>query len=393
MRTAELDPAPAIRARMAFALLAGLALALAPLSASPALADDWPAAWAEAELQMIEHINADRRAQGLGALRLDPDVREVARDWSQTMPEDGFRHREQFWTLYPDGYRSGGENIGYSSMRTDLETTTRWMHGALMDSPGHHTNIVNDSFTHVGVGVFVDRDNLVWFTVNFMGHPERAASEPEPKAGDYAFGSSSDDPTSDEKADDDTAAPSEPDDETAEEKVTSRFSDVLVGNVHAPAILRMADEGVISGYDDGTFRPSASVSRAQLATLLVRQLELTLDGEATSFSDLGADHPHADNVAIAASHGLVGGYDDGTFRPGRALTRAQAATMLVRAFEVASAAGGHDFSDVDAANVHGGAIAAAAEHGMVGGYDDGTFRPGQALTRAQIATILDRLRD
>lgn len=391
----EARPQPRHVLRLALALLAAIALAVAPLSPAPALADEWPTDWTVAEFQMIEHINADRRAHGLEALRVDVDVREIARDWSETMADDGFRHRPEFWDLYPDGWRSAGENIGYSSTRTNLERTTEWMHGAFMDSPGHRDNILRDGFTHVGVGVHVDERDVVWFTVNFMGHPERAAEEPEPEPGQYASGSSVDDASTDPddgtKDAEDDGTEDVKDDGTEDGKDDGVFVDVDEKDVHGPAILRMAAEGVITGYDDGTFRPTLSVTRAQLATLLVRQLDLELDGDVPTFDDVAKDHPHAKTIAIAASHGVVSGYDDGTFRPERDLTRAQAATMLVRAFEVAEA-DGHDFTDVGD-SVHAEAIAAAAAHGMVGGYDDGTFRPDEALTRAQIATILDRLAD
>jgi hypothetical protein len=171
---------------------------------------------------------------------------------------------------------------------------------------------------------------------------------------------------------------------------TGAFRDVILEAAHGEAIERMAAAGVVTGHADGTYRPARSVTRAQLATLLVRQLGLTQAGEAPAFSDVPSDHTHAERITIAASHGVVTGFDDGTFRPEQALTRAQAASMLVRAFEIPGTTTEPGFTDVDG-GVHAAAIAAAAEKGLVTGFADGTFRPGSALTRGQIATILDRV--
>lgn len=174
---------------------------------------------------------------------------------------------------------------------------------------------------------------------------------------------------------------------------TLTFSDVHPDDVHADAIGRMAGRGVIQGYDDGTFRPANPLTRAQAASLLVRALDVPDSSRTGTFSDVGPDFVHAEAIEAASAAGIVEGYDDGTFRPQQALNRAQAASMLVRAFELPLSSSPSPFSDVAAGPPHGDNIITAAEHEMVRGYDDGTFRPGELLTRAQAASMLDRILD
>jgi subtilisin len=171
---------------------------------------------------------------------------------------------------------------------------------------------------------------------------------------------------------------------------TVTFSDVDPNSPHGAAIGRMAAAGIINGYDDGTFRPSRTLTRAQAASLLVRGLDIEVREPTGRFADVPTAYAHAATIEAAARAGIVAGYGDGTFRPGEPLTRAQAASMIARAFSL-PAGGDHGFSDVVAGHPHGDTIAAAAAAGAVGGYADGTFRPDRHLTRAQAASILDRL--
>lgn len=108
-----------------------------------------------------------------------------------------------------------------------------------------------------------------------------------------------------------------------------RFADTD-GSVHAGAIHAIAEAGVTAGYDDGTFRPGLSVSRAQMASFLARALDLPT-GDQGAFTDTG-DSVHAEAIGAIAGAGVTTGYDDGTFRPSAAVTRGQMASFIARAF-------------------------------------------------------------
>jgi hypothetical protein len=105
------------------------------------------------------------------------------------------------------------------------------------------------------------------------------------------------------------------------------FFDVA-GTTHAEAIAWVAEQGITGGFGDGTFRPGADVTRGQMAAFLARGLELPA-GSATFDDVAGTTHEQA--IAAVAAAGITTGFPDGTFRPGDAVTRGQMATFLFRA--------------------------------------------------------------
>ena len=160
-----------------------------------------------------------------------------------------------------------------------------------------------------------------------------------------------------------------------------RFSDVG-GDTHAASIEAFAASGIGMGYADGTFRPTAPVTRAQMASFLSRALGLP-EGPAGAFSDVGGNAHERAIGAIAAAR-VTAGYSDGRFGPDELVTRAQMATFLVAAFDLP--AGTMSFPDVT--GVHAGSVSAIAGAGITAGYPDGTFRPAQPVTRGQMATFI-----
>lgn len=162
------------------------------------------------------------------------------------------------------------------------------------------------------------------------------------------------------------------------------FSDVA-GDTHAAAIEVFAETGIGQGFADGSFRPGLPVTRAQAATFLLRALDLA-EAPATRFPDVPAGSTHAGAIGAIAQAGITSGYADGTFRPGAAVSREQMASLLVAAFDLPTASGGGRFPDVG--GVHAPAVAAIADAGIAAGYPDGTFRPGQPVTRGQMATLI-----
>jgi hypothetical protein len=169
----------------------------------------------------------------------------------------------------------------------------------------------------------------------------------------------------------------------------TQFDDVPDDHVHADAIERIVSAGIASGYGDGTFGPSHALPRAQMATFLAHALDLDND-EAPRFPDVAADDPHADAIAAVDEAGLATGYADGTFGPRDTVNRGQMAAFLAEGYEL-DAEGQPPFDDVPADHVHADAVAAVAEAEVAFGYfGSDEYRPADDVTRAQMATFLDR---
>ena len=109
----------------------------------------------------------------------------------------------------------------------------------------------------------------------------------------------------------------------------SGFDDVGADHPFHDAIAWAVEAGVTDGYPDNTFRPTAVVTRQAATTFLHRRAGEPAGGDA-GFEDVGADHPFHDAIAWAVEAGVTDGYDDGTFRPGADVTRQAMAAFLYR---------------------------------------------------------------
>lgn len=179
----------------------------------------------------------------------------------------------------------------------------------------------------------------------------------------------------------------------------SRFNDISDDNVHADAIECIADYGIASGRGDGSFQPAGLVRRDQMATFVVGALralgaELPADPPNAFGDDDSSVHEAAINQLAAL--GVVGGKGDGRYRPDEPVSRAQLATFLVRAYEQATRfallAPEDVFSDDDG-TAHEQSINRAATAGLAAGASDRAYRPGSEVPRDQMATFVARLVD
>lgn len=93
-------------------------------------------------------------------------------------------------------------------------------------------------------------------------------------------------------------------------------------------IAQWVKEGMIEGYEDGTFRPDHSISRAEMAALINRKFHLTSTNGTASFPDVSKDEWQYKPISAATAAGYMKGYEDGTIRPGDAVTRQELAVML-----------------------------------------------------------------
>jgi N-acetylneuraminic acid mutarotase len=170
---------------------------------------------------------------------------------------------------------------------------------------------------------------------------------------------------------------------------TITFSDVHPADYFYVAVQYLACHGVISGYADGTFRPFNNTTRGQLTKIVVLAEGWAQQCATQHFSDVPPTDPFYCYVETAYSHGIISGYADGTFRPGNNVTRAQLCKIVVLAegWTNSCPQPGH-FSDVPLDNPFFCYVETAYNHGIITGYADGTFRPGNSATRGQISKIV-----
>ena len=170
------------------------------------------------------------------------------------------------------------------------------------------------------------------------------------------------------------------------------FSDVPRDHPFHDEIAWLVDEGVAQGFDDGTFRPVTGVSRQAAAAFLYRLAGEPEGSHETDFDDVDEDHPFRDEIAWADANGIVGGYADGTFRPGRVVTRQAMAAFLANYEFGGDVPDGlsNDFEDVDEHHPFHDEISWLADEGLAGGYGDGTFRPRGDVARQAAAAFLHR---
>ena len=114
------------------------------------------------------------------------------------------------------------------------------------------------------------------------------------------------------------------------DKTTSSFSDIKDGAWCCRAVSTLTNMGIIKGYTDGTFRPNADITRAELATIIARFAKL--DVNTKTFSDI-TGHWAQKNIELAAGNGWINGYEDGTFRPNNNITRAETFAMINRVLD------------------------------------------------------------
>jgi competence protein ComEC len=145
---------------------------------------------------------------------------------------------------------------------------------------------------------------------------------------------------------------------------------------------------LVSGYSDGSFGVKKSITRAEAATIITRHLDLP--GSTPSFHDVSSKHWAYYSIGAVSEAHIMGGYEDGSFKANDPISRAELATLLVRAYELS----GKDtltFTDVKSSHWAYGAIQILVKNDITGGYPDNTFRPNNNVTRAEFATFLTRI--
>lgn len=157
-------------------------------------------------------------------------------------------------------------------------------------------------------------------------------------------------------------------------------------------IADLADRGVINGYEDGSFKPSRTVSRAEWAKIMVDAAGVNVSDNQIYFTDMTN---HWANSYVNAAKSYLTGFSDGSYRPDQAATREDVTVAMVKLK-------GYDLSEVDysylsnftdtvsISNYAKGYVAVAVQNDLISGFEDNTFRGQDTLTRAEAATLLYR---
>ena len=164
-------------------------------------------------------------------------------------------------------------------------------------------------------------------------------------------------------------------------------------NNGAPDLNRDDHYAYVVGYEDGLVKPEEPITRAEVSAIFFRILSEESRNEywstENSFSDTEKDDWYYNVVSTMANANIIHGYPDGTFLANNKITRAEFATIAAR-FDSGEYSGKDKFSDISGhwASEY---INRAAQKGWIAGYGDGTFRPDQYITRAEVMSLVNRV--
>ena len=180
------------------------------------------------------------------------------------------------------------------------------------------------------------------------------------------------------------------------------FDDVKENSWYAPYVYALREQGVIEGVDARHFAPQTELTRAQLVTMLTPELgeeAMAVYAGKNRYSDVKKGSWYTPYVNWASDQGWIAGYEDGTFRPDRALTRAEAAAILVKYAQKTDSSilktreedPEKVSDDKEIPDWARDAVYKSLKAGLFSGYPDGTFGPKRPITRAEISVVLCRL--
>ncbi len=175
-------------------------------------------------------------------------------------------------------------------------------------------------------------------------------------------------------------------------KGAEKFKDLAGFEWAYESIDELVKAGIISGTSETTYEPQRNITRAEFCKLIAMAFGFEASDASISFSDVNSDAWYYQVVTSAAKNGIVTGYEDGSFRPEAFITREEMAAMLVRAFKAAGVEvpeGEMTFADADEMGDWSvDLIASLAKMGIVSGRGDNRFVPRDNLTRAEAAKVI-----
>ncbi|PIC64638.1 Parasporal protein [Sporosarcina sp. P13] len=173
---------------------------------------------------------------------------------------------------------------------------------------------------------------------------------------------------------------------------TKLFSDVPSTKHFAEAVYELAERKIIGGYPDGTFKPGNSITRGQAAAIITMLIKLdTTHVKNPGFKDVSTANGYYKAIAALAEKGIIGGYGDGRFGPNDPIKRGQMASILVKAFDLPDypfLASKNPFKDVKWMSGHDKNILIIYRLGITTGTSTDTFSPNAFITRGQAAKLM-----
>jgi hypothetical protein len=168
------------------------------------------------------------------------------------------------------------------------------------------------------------------------------------------------------------------------------------------AVNEMGSRMIIDGTGNGLFSPDRDITRAEFAAIIVRGLGLELENGASDFSDVKTGEWYESVIHTASSYQLISGFEDGTFRPNDKITREQAMVIIAKAMTITNLKAGlpvkstdaifHTYEDAAEISTWArGGVADCVQSGLVSGKSGKKLAPKDFMTRAEVATIVDRL--
>ena len=170
------------------------------------------------------------------------------------------------------------------------------------------------------------------------------------------------------------------------------FSDIS-DSTHLEAILNLTAQGIIKGYPDGTFKPYQPITRGDAAVMIARVHGLLnrQNIPSSAFKDLHTVNPTTQEaIAKLSALGIISGYSNESYKPLETVTRGQMAKMIVKAFNLQIIDGNHTFPDVYSQAVLASYVATIANAGITIGKADGTFGYGDQQNRGDFAAMITR---
>ena len=170
---------------------------------------------------------------------------------------------------------------------------------------------------------------------------------------------------------------------------TRKYTKDIFGNEHPTHI------GYINGYPDGSVRPDGEITREEIASILYRitshEYEKPFVATGDIFSDVEVGRWSAHDIEYMTDQDIIYGYPDGEFKPEQNLTRAEFAALICRFAKLEQTDEENPFPDLDESHWAYENVKSLYASGLLDGYEDGTFRAENEITRAEVMTVVNKL--